>query len=73
MISHRGKFRLDLEKKFQWTRWLFSDVDFTWRPDQSGEHAAEIEVSLMYSTSWHWAAGLMLTNDSLGGGVEVQF
>lgn len=73
LVSHRGKFRLEAEKRFQWTKRFFSEVDFTWRPNQGGHHPAEVEVSLMYSPDWHWAAGLMLTNDSLGGGIEVQF
>ncbi len=72
LINHEGKFRLDVEKRFQWTKTVFSDVDFSWRPDQGG-HEEEIEVSLMYSPAWNWAAGLMLTNDSLGGGVEIKF
>ena len=31
------------------------------------------EVSLIYGPSWIWSAGLMLTNDSLGFGGQVQF
>ena len=73
LISHRGNLRLDLEKRFQWTKSVFTDVDFSWRPDQEGEHEAEFEASLMYSPRWSWAAGLMLTNDSLGAGIEIQF
>ncbi len=74
LVNHEGQFRFDLERKFQWTKSLFSDVDFTWRPgNQNGDHPAEIEVSLMYAPRWAWAAGLMLTNDSLGAGIEYQF
>lgn len=74
-ISHRGKFRLDLEKRFQWTKTVFTDVDFIWRPNQSHElgHDLEYEVSLMYSPVWHWAAGLMLTDKSVGAGLQLQF
>ena len=84
LVNHRGKFRLDLEKKFQWMRSVFSDVDFTWRPsqvpDQADEQAhhlisnnLEWEVSLMYGLHWSWALGLMLTDDSIGAGLQVQF
>ncbi len=72
-VNHEGKFRMDIEKRFQWTKRVFSDIDFTWRPDQGGAHESEIEVSLMYSPSWSWSAGLMLTNDSLGGGFKIAF
>jgi hypothetical protein len=67
LVNHRGKFRFDLEKRFQWTKSIFTDVDLVWR-----QHF-EYEISLMYSPSWAWAAGLMLTDQSLGAGVQVQF
>ncbi len=73
LINHEGEFRVDAAKRFQWSSTIFSDIDLTWRPDQKGEHETEIEISLMYSPSWTWAAGAMLTNDSLGAGLEFQF
>jgi hypothetical protein len=74
LVNHDGKFRLDIEREFRWTQSVFSDLDFTWRQgDQGGEHEAEFELSLMYSPNWNWAAGFMLTNDSLGAGIEAQF
>jgi FtsP/CotA-like multicopper oxidase with cupredoxin domain len=74
LMNHRGQFRLDVERKFQWTKTIYSNLDFTWRPgNQGGEHRTEFELSLMYSPVWAWAAGLMWTNDSLGAGVEYQF
>jgi FtsP/CotA-like multicopper oxidase with cupredoxin domain len=74
LINHEGQFRLDVLRKFQWTKTVVSELEFSWRPgDQHGEHEGEIEVSLMYAPKWSWAAGLMLTNDSLGAGFEYQF
>jgi CopA family copper-resistance protein len=74
LINHEGQFRLDVERKFQWTSDVFTDVDFSWRPNwKNGDHSAEVEVSLMYAPTWSWAAGLMLTNESLGAGLEYQF
>lgn len=74
-IDHTADIRLDVEKRFQWTKSIFTDADLTWRPKQSGdiEEPLEFEISLMYSPSWYWAAGLMLTEDTLGAGLEVQF
>jgi FtsP/CotA-like multicopper oxidase with cupredoxin domain len=75
LIDHKGQFRFDLEKRFQWTKTIFTDVDLTWRPSQRGnvEHPFEYEISLMYSPAWSWAAGLMLTDHAIGAGVHVQF
>lgn len=74
-INHEGKFRVGLEKRFQWAKTIFTDVDFTWRPNQARRlgNDIEYEVSLMYSPAWSWAAGLMLTNENLGAGVQVQW
>lgn len=73
LINSSGKIRIDADKRFQWTKTIFTDVEYSLRPNQNGAHESELEVSLMYSPKWSWAAGLMLTNDSLGGGLEIQF
>ena len=74
-IDHRAKFRVDLEKRFQWLSHIFTDVDFTWRPAQveNGSTAIEYEITLMYAPNWNWSIGLMLTDMHIGGGVQVQF
>lgn len=75
LVDHDGKFRLDVGKRFQWTKTILTDADLTWRPGQGGNGAddLEFEVSLMYSPAWTWGAGLMLTEDTIGGGLELQF
>ncbi|WII71779.1 multicopper oxidase domain-containing protein [Bdellovibrio sp. 22V] len=72
-INHEGKLRFDLEKRFQWTKNVFSDAEFTWRPDWGGERDSEFEISLMYGPSWHWSAGFMFTEKSAGIGAQIQF
>ncbi|MDZ4660629.1 MAG: multicopper oxidase domain-containing protein [Pseudomonadota bacterium] len=72
-ISHEGKFRFDVEKRFQWTKNVFTEADFTWRPGWGGERDSEFEISLMYGPSWHWAAGLMATEKTVGVGAQIQF
>jgi uncharacterized cupredoxin-like copper-binding protein len=69
LVDHKGQFRLDLEKRFQWTSTLFSDVDVSMRQSER----TEWELSLMYANSWTWAAGLKLTEEDAGVGVQVQF
>lgn len=70
-VNHSGKLRIALEKRFQWTRNIFTFVDLKWRT----EHPREVDLaaSLMFQNNWSWAAGLMLTNNSLGVGALVQF
>ncbi len=72
-INHKGKLRLDLERQFQWTKTLYSDLDLSWRPSWGGERDTEFEISLMYRPTWSWAAGLMFTEKSIGLGAQVQF
>lgn len=72
-VNHKGQFRLGLEKRFQWTKNVFSDAEFTWRPNWGGERDNEFEITLMYGPSWNWAAGLMFTEKSAGIGGQVQF
>lgn len=75
LVDHRGKFRFELEKRFQWTKAIFTDADINWRPDQGHEIGKDLEyeISLMYSPVWSWSAGLMLTERNLGFGVHFQF
>ena len=72
-IQHEGKLRFDLEKRFQWTKAFFTDAELTWRPGWGHDHDVEFEVSLMYGPSWHWAAGILATEKSVGVAAKVQF
>ena len=69
LLDHEGHFRVDLEKKVQWTKTIFSHLEFTLRQG----HEAEYEVTLMYGPNWHWSGGLMLTEENIGAGVEYRF
>ncbi|MBS1986081.1 MAG: multicopper oxidase domain-containing protein [Bdellovibrionales bacterium] len=73
LVNHQGKFRLDAARRFQWTSTIFSDLDASWRPQQGGDHVVDLRLSLMYGPAWAWAAGLLLTNDSLGANLSAQF
>lgn len=71
LLDHKGKIRIDLEKRFQWTTGVFSEVEYTWRQDSALGN--EVAVSLMYGPNWSWAAGLKLTEHSLGAGLQYLF
>lgn len=74
LVNSEGKLRFDLQRKFQWTKSVLTDLEVTWRPgDQNGAHEVNFEASLMYAPQWSWAAGLMATNDSVGVGAQYQF
>lgn len=72
-VNHDGDFRLDLEKHLRWTSHVFSDIEYTWRPKWMGDEESEFEITLMYGPKWHWAAGLMFTEDSVGAGAWWRF
>jgi CopA family copper-resistance protein len=69
IIDHKGRIRLNLEKRFQWTEYIYTDAEFTFRQKQD----SEFEVSLMYQKQWDWSAGLMFTEHSAGLGFEYKF
>jgi FtsP/CotA-like multicopper oxidase with cupredoxin domain len=69
LIDGRGKTRLDVERKFQWTKYIYTDMDFTFRQDSK----MEFEVSLMYAADWNTSAGFKFTEDSTGIGIQYQF
>lgn len=74
-VTHLGTFRFDIDKRFQWAKTVFTDVDLTWRPNQTKELGTdlEFEISWMYSPIWSWAGGLMVTNRNFGAGIQFQF
>lgn len=65
LLDHKGRARLDLEKRFQWSKYIYTDAEFTFRQKQE----SEFEVSLMYQKNWAWSAGLMFTEHSAGVGL----
>lgn len=69
LIDHEGRLRFDLEKRFQWTKTIYTDAEFTFRQKQS----SEFEVTLMYQKDWAWSAGLMFTEHSAGVGAQYNF
>lgn len=71
LVDHKGKFRIDFEKRFQWTSTLFTDVEYRWRQDEL--LGSETAASLMYGQNWNWSAGLKFTNSSVGAGFQYQF
>lgn len=71
LVDHKGKLRVDLSKRFQWTSALFTEAEYTWRQDTALD--SEGAVSLMYGKNWHWAGGLRYTGHSVGIGFQYQF
>lgn len=72
-VNHEGYITLELEKRLQWTKSFFSEVEFAWRPNWDGESKTEYRANLMYGPSWSWSAGLTLTEKNVGFGAKVQF
>ena len=69
LIDSRGKGRLDLGKRFQWTKTVFSDAEVIFRDGQNPDWTA----SLMYGNQWNWSAGFKFTEDNAGVGFTYRF
>lgn len=69
IIDQKARLRLNLEKRFQWTKYIYTDTEFTFRQRQT----SEFEISLMYQKQWNWSAGLMFTEKQIGAGFQYQF
>ena len=72
-VNHEGYFNLGIEKHFQWTKNIFTDFEFNWKPNWDGESKTEYKANLMYSPSWSWAAGFTITDKNIGVGAQIQF
>jgi FtsP/CotA-like multicopper oxidase with cupredoxin domain len=68
-IDSEGVPALMLEKRLQWTSWLYSDLHAGFARGR----APDFEVDLMYQTNWHWAAGLTWIDRKAGAGVMFRF
>ncbi len=68
-VDHRGGLRLDIEKRIQWTRRVFSDLELNFRKDRT----TDFKATLMFQPNWAWAFGFVGTQDGPGAGLRYQF
>ena len=69
LVDQKGRLRFDIEKRFQWTKYIYSDLEVTLRQKLK----SEFEVNLMFQNNWSWSAGLMFTEQSAGLGFHYNF
>jgi FtsP/CotA-like multicopper oxidase with cupredoxin domain len=69
LIDSRGKGRLDLGKRFQWTSTVFTDAEVRFRDGFDADWSA----SLAYANSWPWSVGLKFTEGNIGIGFQYRF
>lgn len=69
LIDHKGNFRFNFGKRFQWTSTIFSEPELTIRQHEKPEWM----VNLMYGPAWSWAVGANITEDKAGVGAQVKF
>lgn len=69
LIDHHGTLRLEVGKDFQWTTFVRSDIELTFRQG----YAPELSADLMYASDWHWSGGLTLRDKVLGLGLNYRF
>jgi len=69
LADQAGGLRLDLEKRFQWTSSVFSDVGMKFQRNEK----PTFDFSLMYGPSWAWSAGVMAEGRELALGAGYRF
>ena len=69
LADQAGGLRLDLEKRFQWTSAVFSDVGMNFQRNEK----PTFDFSLMYGPSWSWSAGVMAEGRELALGAGYRF
>lgn len=73
LVNHQARFKLSIEKDFQWTKYFSSQIELVWKPNPVEGEKFDYLGTLMFSNDWHWSAGLTLTQNSLGVGLRVRF
>lgn len=68
-VDHKGEFRLDVEKRFQWTQYFYSDAEIKLRENVGTDYL----VSLMYAPNWEFSIGLTLNETGPGLGALYRF
>lgn len=72
-LNHEGRMRIDAERKFQWTKYLFSTLAIIWRPGAGNMvHPLDLKIALLFSPAWEWAVGVNYSNESFGVGFHIQ-
>jgi len=69
LVDHKGKVRLDVEKRFQWTKAISTELAVSFRQTAK----TELEATLLYGPAWAWAIGLMVTEEKVGAGAQIRF
>jgi FtsP/CotA-like multicopper oxidase with cupredoxin domain len=69
LIDSRGRGRLNLGKRLQWTSTIFSDFEIRIRDGFNADWLA----SLMYANQWHWSVGLKFSEGNVGLGLQYRF
>jgi hypothetical protein len=72
-VDHKGGISLDLEKKFQWTKYFYTDLEagFYFLRDESID--VDLEANLFFASRWDWAGGLVFHEDGVEAAVRYRF
>lgn len=73
LVSHRGTFRVDLEKEVQWTSLVQSELGLRWRSGVAKSERLDADATLMLRPAWSWAAGLVYKDYRWSAAAEFYF
>jgi CopA family copper-resistance protein len=72
-VDTNGGVSLALEKKFQWTKYFYTDLEAEVYFHHDEPFDPEIEANLFYASRWDWAGGLVFHEDGVEAAVRYRF
>ena len=72
-VDIKGGLSLALEKKFQWTKYFYTEVDAEFYYLVGKAVESDLEANLLYASRWDWAAGAVFNEDGVEAKVRYRF
>lgn len=73
LVGHTPDVEISLERRFQWTKTVFSEIEWTGRFGEGGAVDTEYVGSLMYGPAWAWSVGLVAWDRFVTAGAAFRF
>jgi hypothetical protein len=72
-VDTKGGVSLALEKKFQWTKYFYTDLEADFYFLRSEGLESDVEANLFFASRWDLAGGLVFHKDGVDAAVRYRF